>query len=113
MPLKARDLRATEPLIIQSQHDLRHFTRAIVNPHSSLTLSEDRTPNGVVITPNDGSIMASSYQQQRGGIHLQRFNCGPFRTPYLVVQRGTMIDADGEKSNTIDFTIKCPGANPP
>jgi hypothetical protein len=28
------------------------------------------------------------------------------------VQRATMIDADGEKSNTIDFTVRCPGAAP-
>lgn len=112
-------------------------------PHiDSLTISEDRTPNGVAITreivfhspkgnastmhfdiistsspapnirTNDQKIMTSPDQQQRGAIHVTRFNCGPFRTPYSVVQRGTMIDANGEKSNTIDFTIKCPGAAP-
>ena len=36
-------------------------------------------------------------------MHVARFNCGPFRNLYSVVQRATMIDADGEKSNTIDL----------
>ncbi len=60
----------------------------------------------------EGKIMSSQEQQQRGAIYIQRFNCGPFRNPYSVVLRGTMIDADGEKSNTIDFTVRCPGAAP-
>ena len=112
-------------------------------PHvDSLTLSQDRTPNGVFVVrefvfhspkgnastmhfdiistsspaPNlrtvEGKIMSSQDQQQRGAIYIQRFNCGPFRNPYSVVLRGTMIDADGEKSNTIDFTVRCPGAAP-
>ena len=110
-------------------------------PHiDSLTLSEDRTQNGVFVVrelvfhspkgnastmhfdvistsspaPNirtgDGKVMSSQEQQQRGAIHIARFNCGPFRNPYSAVERATMIDADGEKSNTIDFTIRCPGA---
>jgi hypothetical protein len=108
----------------------------------SLTLSEDRNQNGVFVVrefvfhsskgnastmhfdnistsspaPNlrtvEGKIMSSQDQQQRGAIHIARFNCGPFRNPYSVVQRATMIDADGEKSNTIDFTVRCPGAAP-
>jgi transglutaminase-like putative cysteine protease len=112
-------------------------------PHiDSFTLSQDRTPNGAVVTreitfhspkgnaatmhfdvistsspapnirTNDGKIMSSPDQQQRGALHIQRFNCGPFRTAYSVVQRGVIIDADGEKSNTVDFTVRCPGAAP-
>jgi hypothetical protein len=30
--------------------------------------------------------------------------------PYSVVERVTIIDADGEKSNSIDFPMRCPGA---
>jgi hypothetical protein len=77
--------------------------------HFDVISTSSPAPN---IRTNDGKIMAAPDQQQRGAIHLQRFNCGPFRTAYSVVQRGTMIDADGEKSNTIDFTVRCPGANP-
>lgn len=110
-------------------------------PHiDSFTLSQDRTPNGVVVTreiifhspkgnaasmhfdvistsspapdirTNDGKIMSSADQQKRGALYIQRFNCGVFRAPYSVVQRGLIIDADGERSNSIDFTVKCPGA---
>jgi len=61
----------------------------------------------------DGTIVNAKDQQQRGAIHVARFNCGPFRTPYSVVKRATLIDADGEKSNSVDFTVHCnPGSAP-
>jgi hypothetical protein len=77
--------------------------------HFDIISTSSPAPN---LRTNDGKIMSSQDQQQRGAIHIQRFNCGPFRNPYSVVERATMIDADGEKSNTIDFTIRCPGAAP-
>jgi hypothetical protein len=109
----------------------------------SLTLSQVQTPNGAAIArqivfhapkgnattfhfetisvsspapnirTNDGQIMAPQDQQKRGAVQQGRFICGPFRNPYSVVQRATIVDADGEKSNSIDYTIRCPGAAPP
>lgn len=58
----------------------------------------------------DGTIEATPDQQQRGALHTRRFTCGRLRTPLAVVERATIIDADGKKSNAIDFTIRCPGA---
>jgi transglutaminase-like putative cysteine protease len=113
-------------------------------PHiDSITLSEDRTANGLFVVqefvfhspkgnaatlhfdvvsvsapaPNirltDGKIGSPKDQQQRGAIHVARFNCGPFRNPYSVVKRAMVIDADGEKSNSVDFTVRCTPSSAP
>lgn len=77
--------------------------------HFDVISTSSPAPN---IQTNDGKIMSSSDQQKRSALYITRFNCGPFRTAYSVVQRGVIIDADGERSNTVDFTVRCPGAAP-
>jgi hypothetical protein len=112
-------------------------------PHiDSLTLSQQRGPNGVFIAQEflfhspkgngatlhfelvsisspapdvrftDWTVMASEDLQRRGAVEVTRTNCQPVRMPYSVVKRAVLMDADGEKSNTVDYTIHCPG-NPP
>jgi hypothetical protein len=54
--------------------------------------------------------MAAEDLQRRGAVEVTRTYCQPVRMPYSVVKRAVLIDTDGEKSNTVDYTIHCPGS---
>jgi hypothetical protein len=106
----------------------------------SLTLSEQSGPNGISIAQefvfhspkgngamlhfdlvsssspapdvrfSDWKVMAAEDLQRRGAVEVTRTYCQPVRMPYSVVRQAVLIDTDGEKSNTVDYTIHCPGS---
>jgi hypothetical protein len=56
---------------------------------------------------SDHAIHAPSARQQRGTYIVARFSCGRFNESYSHVKLATIIDADGERSNTVEFTVGC------
>jgi hypothetical protein len=68
------------------------------------------SPSAPDIQNSDRKIQSSAGEQRRGATHIARFNCGAPETAYSIVERATIIGADGEKSNSVDFTIRCPAA---
>ena len=67
-----------------------------------------KSPGAPDIHVVDEKIQAASEQQQGGAFDHDRFECGAVAMPYSIVERVTIIDADGEKSNSIDFPMRCP-----
>ncbi|HXJ02789.1 MAG TPA: hypothetical protein VNH44_16330 [Micropepsaceae bacterium] len=59
------------------------------------------------VTVRDHVIKSPSARQQRGTFIATRFRCGPFQKNYSHVTRATIIDADGERSNSVDFVVPC------
>ena len=56
---------------------------------------------------NDHAIYAPSARQQRETFLDARFGCGRFNKNYSHVKRATIIDANGERSNSVEFTVGC------
>ena len=63
-------------------------------------------PNAWVRVSNH-AINAPSVRQQRGTYLVARFGCGRFNKNYSHVKRATIIDANGERSNSVEFTVGC------
>ena len=59
------------------------------------------------IPMQDGTIIRSKQEQQNGTTHTAHFGCGRFQKNYSVVKRATIIGADGEHSNSVDYTVTC------
>lgn len=59
------------------------------------------------VTVSDHPIKSLSVRQQRGTFIVATFRCGRFQKSYSHVTRATIIDADGEHSNSVDFTVNC------
>jgi hypothetical protein len=59
---------------------------------------------------SDIRIDAPAARQQGGTFMVVNSGCGRFASPYSVVKRAVLIDADGKRSNAIDYSIKCNGA---
>jgi len=74
------------------------------NLHFEL-VSVSRTPGKVRV--RDHPIRSPAARQQAGTFILARFNCGPFDKNYSHVTRATIFAANGEHSNTVDFTVDC------
>jgi hypothetical protein len=68
-------------------------------------VSVSKTP--LKVTVRDHAIRSASARQQRGTFIAVRFRCGPFEKNYSHVTRATILDADGERSNSVDFTVSC------
>jgi hypothetical protein len=59
---------------------------------------------------SDTRIAAPAARQQAGTFVTVNSGCGRFPSPYSVVKRAVLIDADGKRSNAIDYSINCNGA---
>ena len=59
---------------------------------------------------SDIRIAAPAERQQAGTYMTVNSGCGRFPSPYSVVKRAVLIDADGKHSNAIDYSVKCNGA---
>lgn len=59
------------------------------------------------VNVRDWAIRKPKVQQQRGTSIVARFSCGRFQKNYSHFKRATIIDADGEHSNSVDFTVRC------
>ena len=59
------------------------------------------------VTVRDHPIKSPTVRQQRGTFTVASFRCGRFQKNYAHVTRATIIAADGEHSNSVDFTVSC------
>jgi hypothetical protein len=75
-----------------------------VNLHFELVSVSSAAPR---VTVRDHAIRSPSARQQRGTFIDVQFRCGPFQKNYSHVTRATIIAADGEHSNSADFTVNC------
>jgi len=55
----------------------------------------------------DHAIHAPAPRQQRGTFLVARFDCGHFDKSYSHVERAVVMDAGGERSNAVEFTVDC------
>jgi hypothetical protein len=63
--------------------------------------------NGPDKTIVDGVIRLPAAMQQRGAVHAGQIRCGP--NSYYIKLRAYLIDAAGNRSNTMDYTVHCNG----
>jgi hypothetical protein len=82
-----------------------HSTKGSATKLHFQLVSVSRADAGVSV--RDHAIYAPRARQQRGTFLIERFSCGRFNKSYSHVKRATIIDADGERSNSVDFTVSC------
>ena len=81
-------------------HDPSGTTRFI---HREVVATSAPNP----LTVNDGVIQNSAQSERQGATYVGGWHCGP--ESYYVTLRAFVINLDGAKSNTVEYTIHCNG----
>jgi hypothetical protein len=69
--------------------------------HREITSTNSPKPLKV----QDGVINISPEQQIKGAVYTGGWTCGP--ESYFVTLQAFVINLDGQKSNTVEYTIRC------